>query len=75
MNTQPILVPVVIGLVEVCKRLGIGERFAPVVALVFGIGFSCFTSSSVSVVERILDGVVLALSSVGLYSGVRAVIK
>lgn len=67
------LVPIVIGLVEVIKRIGLVERYLPITAIVLGVvGVGALTGfSAVSVIE----GIVIGLSSVGLFSGGRATIQ
>jgi hypothetical protein len=64
------LVPVVIGLVEVIKRIGLNERYLPITAIILGV------VGAVAIIgyspETIVGGIVLGLSSVGLFSGVRA---
>jgi hypothetical protein len=64
------LVPVVIGLVEVIKRVGLNERYLPITAIILGV------VGAVAIIgyspETIVGGIVLGLSSVGLFSGVRA---
>jgi len=35
-----VLVAVVIGLVEVAKRIGVPEKFAPIISVILGLGFA-----------------------------------
>ena len=65
-NETVILVPVIVGLVEIVKRLGMPSRFCPVLAVVLGIGLS-FAGLHPSPLETILEGVVAGLSASGLY--------
>ena len=64
------LVPVVIALVEVAKRIGLAERFLPLLAIALGI-VGVISLVGVSALT-VIGGIVVGLSSVGLFSGVRA---
>ena len=67
-----VLVPVVIGLVEVVKRIGLSDRYLPLSAIILGaVGAIALAGFSPIVV---LGGIVVGLSSVGLFSGTRATI-
>lgn len=75
MNIQPeflLLVPIVIGLVEVVKKY-MADRYAPLFALLFGLvgafGLSGFSS------DVALQGIVIGLTSIGLYSGTTNTLK
>ena len=65
-----LLVPIIIGLVEVAKRAGLTDRYAPALAVVLGLagGFAIKSDP----VEAVFFGVATGLSSCGLYSGVKA---
>ena len=72
-------VPVVIGLVEVVKRaVGLSDRFAPVLALIVGIGVTVLASYAGSITppltasQSAFYGLVAGLASSGLYSGWKA---
>jgi len=71
-----ILTAVVIGLVEVAKRLGMSEKFSPLLALILGLGFSFmgFTANA-DLTQTIVGGIIIGLSAVGLYSGTKNVIE
>lgn len=68
-NAFLVLVPVVIGLVSVVKAIGMDARFAPLLAVVFGV-FGAFVLAGVSGGTAI-GGIVAGLSASGLYSGTR----
>lgn len=65
------LIPITVGLVEVVKRGGLPVRYAPVVAVVFGVAGSFSIGGAIT--EVILGGIVVGLSAAGLYSGTSAV--
>ena len=65
-----VFVPIVIGLVEVLKRVvGINTRLVPLVALLFGAGLA-LGSGGLSF-ESLLQGVVVGLTAAGLYSSAK----
>lgn len=63
-----VFVPVVIAGTQAIKVLGVPERFAPLTAVAVGIALALGTK------QTVLVGVLAGLSSVGLYSGFRAVL-
>ena len=64
--TDSYVIPLIIALVEVIKRAGLNHRWLPVSAVVLGLGWSFLTDGNY------LQGLVAGLTSVGLFSGVRA---
>ena len=67
-----ILIPIITGLVQIVKQLNIASRWIPVVAIAFGILGGIFFVDAV-MAWRVLWGIVFALASMGLWSGVRSV--
>lgn len=68
-SIQLVMIPVITGLCELAKQLGIPKRFIPLLSLVLGLFFGVFYISPSDVLEGILQGFVIGLSSIGLYSG------
>jgi len=64
------LIPVVTGLVEIVKGVGVPSQFAPIAAIIMGIGLSALVVTGLPAI--IIGGIVVGLSSSGLYSGVKA---
>jgi len=64
-----LLIPVIVGLVEVLRGLKIKDRFLPIVSIVLGLGLTWILGEF-----NILQGLVVGLSASGLYSGGKAVI-
>lgn len=64
------LVPVVLGVVQIIKGLGINPKWSPVVAIVLGIllGFLVTTGWQ----SIILSGIVIGLSASGLWSSAKS---
>ena len=66
MNTEILLVPVVLGLVQVAKEAGLQSRWAPLLALAIAQLLGWY--SGVDPVQSLVYG----LSAAGLWSGVKA---
>ncbi len=69
-------IPIINGLVEVAKRTGLANRYAPLLAvglgLLAGIGLR---NPNESIAIAIMEGLIIGLSAVGLYSGTRNVLR
>lgn len=63
-------IAIVIGLTEVVKKLGLPVKLVPVFALVLGMGISMLVGGVNT--TSILAGLVLGLTSQGLYAGTKA---
>jgi len=68
-----LLVPIVIGLVEVVKKAGLASRYAPVTAILFGVigAFYLIGTDAVSIAY----GFVAGLSASGLWAGYKTLTK
>lgn len=70
-----VAIPVINGLAEVAKRAGLSNRYVPLLAvglgLLAGIGLR---SPDESMAIAVIEGLVIGLSAVGLYSGTRNVL-
>jgi hypothetical protein len=67
-----VAVPIIIGLIEVLKRvLGMDAKLAPVVAVVLGLAasFGVTYFGETEAFEAVVLGLAVGLSAVGLYSG------
>lgn len=64
------VVPAVIGLTQIAKTAGLPTQFAPVIAVILGIlaGLAEMYGAQWPIIQTIVVGVGLGLSSVGLYS-------
>lgn len=67
-----ILVPVVLGLTQAVKVAGLDSRWAPLLAIIFGV-CGAFLIAGVSGVAFI-GGVVAGLTAAGLWSGTKTTI-
>lgn len=65
-----VLSALTVGLVQLGKQVGVPSKFAPLLALVVGIGLSFLASIELhtSVVMSIFSGLIIALTSVGMYA-------
>lgn len=68
------LVPLILGVVEVFKRVGLPAKFSPLVAMFLGIALGIFYLD-VAAKEGIIIGLALGLSASGLYSGTKNMIE
>ncbi len=64
------LIPVVMALVQMVKNLGMDSKFAPVLSVLLGLGFSFLVGGPVLTV--VIGGLVLGLTACGLYAGGKA---
>jgi hypothetical protein len=70
-----VLIPLIIGIVELLKMYGMPKRLLPVVAIVFGIVGGIVYIYPYDVKAGILIGLMMGLSASGLYSGSKAVVE
>lgn len=66
-----IAIAITLGVTEVTKRIGLKERFTPIVALLVGLLSVYLTVNGVSIKELVVDGIVVGLSAMGLWSGTK----
>jgi len=63
-----VIIAIIIGLVAVAKKLGLESKFAPVLALVLGVGINLVVKYlGAETGELVISGIVAGLSSMGLY--------
>jgi uncharacterized membrane protein YfbV (UPF0208 family) len=65
------LIPLVIGLSEVLKKIGFNQKFIPVVNLIFGLAVGIVFINPGDIKAGIIQGLFIGLSASGLYSGVK----
>lgn len=63
------LIPVILGVIEVFKRVGLNSKFSPVLALILGLIAGWFVVAPGEPAKAVLSGIVMALSAIGLWSG------
>ena len=67
------VIPVIIALVQVGKGLGLASKWAPVLAILLGVGLLALVELSLPV--TIIGGILAGLSASGLYSGTKSVVE
>jgi len=66
-------VPVIIAIIELLKRIGFNQKYAPLCAIVLGQVFALTKQfyGQTEIYTSIVMGLLIALSAVGLYSGAK----
>ncbi len=70
METALVVSLILLGLIEVAKRMGLPTKYIYPIALVLGIAVA-FLPQAGAFGNTILYGLALGLSSVGLYQGIK----
>ena len=73
MTELALSIALIVGLVEVSKRLGLSKRWLPVVALVLAVALQATLNGGFDG-TILVDGLVVGLTAVGLFSGGKNVI-
>ena len=67
--------PLIIGLVELFKRMGFPAKYTPVLSLALGILAAAIYIAPGEPKRFIFHGITLGLSASGLYSGVKHMVR
>ncbi len=62
-----VIIPIIIGVVEVLKKAGLPVKYSPLASLIIGFFFGIFFIEATK--EGIIVGLMAGLSATGLYSG------
>jgi len=73
--TDVIVVPVIVGLVEGAKKLGMPAKLAPAVDLVLGIAAGFVYIAPGDPKLAVFYGLLMGLTAAGLYSGTKSTLK
>lgn len=65
------LVPLIIGLNQIAKMIGIKDKLIPIFSLLFGLALGIIFLSDGDIKSGVILGLYMGLSAVGLYSGVK----
>ncbi len=70
-------IAIVLGLVQVAKRLGLKEKYCPLLSTLLGllISLGYHFYSYKTWYEAVIFGLIIGLSAVGLYSGTRETVQ
>lgn len=63
-----VLIPLIVGIVEVFKRAGVPKKFLPLISLILGILVGVIYVTDFEWKQGILVGAMLGLAASGLYS-------
>jgi hypothetical protein len=69
------ILPVIIGLVSLCIKMGLPKKLSPLIAVILGITAGIVYIAPDNIQQAILAGVTIGLSASGLYSGAKNVLK
>jgi len=69
-----VLIPLIIGLIEVFKIFGISKRTMPILSLVLGVLAGTIYIYPHDLKAGVLVGLMMGLSASGMYSGGKAII-
>jgi L-cystine uptake protein TcyP (sodium:dicarboxylate symporter family) len=67
------LIPLISGLVEVLKQVGVPNKYCALLSICFGVSFGMVYIEPTDMKKGILMGLMLGLSASGLYSGTKSV--
>ena len=70
-----IFIPLIIGLTELSKNIGVPKKFLPLIGLILGIIIGVLFVEPNDIKNGILIGAIIGLSSSGLYSGAKTITK
>ncbi|AXI07680.1 hypothetical protein CUC15_01145 [Oceanobacillus zhaokaii] len=66
-----VLIPLIIGLVQLLRTLGLRKKYLPLASLIFGLAGGIFYMYPDDLKGGIIVGLMLGLSASGLYSGTK----
>ena len=69
------IIPLLIGILEVFKKLGVSEKHIPVISLILGIGIGIALFAAGDMKTGVVQGIYIGLSAVGLYSGTKNTVE
>ena len=70
-----VIVPFILGLVELFKRAGVNKKVLPFIAVIIGIVIGIVYVAEFNLKQGILIGAMLGLSASGLYSGAKNTVE
>lgn len=73
--TDIVLIPVIVGLIELLKLYGLPKKLMPILSLALGIGGGIFYLFPHDWKSGVLGGIIMGLSASGLYSGGKTIVR
>lgn len=70
-----ILIPLIVGITELCKRAGLPSKFAALLSLILGVVVGVIYIAPGDILKGILLGASIGLGASGLYSGTKNTIE
>jgi len=70
-----VLIPLILGIVELFKRAGVSKKVLPFIALVIGVAVGVIYVADFDLKQGILVGAMLGLSASGLYSSAKNTVE
>ena len=65
------IIPLLRGILDMFKKVGLNERYIPVVSVVLGVGIGIGLFGNGDMKTGLVQGIFIGLSAVGLYSGTK----
>lgn len=69
------IIPLIVGVVELAKKLGLPDKFAAVLSAVLGVVIGLVYVAPNDPAKGVLIGLSMGLSASGLYSGVKNTVE
>ena len=69
------IIPLIVGLVELAKKLGLPDKFAAVLSAILGVVIGLVYMAPENPPKAILVGLSMGLAASGLYSGVKNTVE
>ncbi|GIN93293.1 hypothetical protein J22TS1_43440 [Siminovitchia terrae] len=69
------LIPVIVGLIQLAKGLGLPTKFSPILGIILGIVAGSIFVYPNDIKGGILGGIMIGLSTTGLYSGTKNTVE
>ncbi|RDW16004.1 hypothetical protein CWR48_17555 [Oceanobacillus arenosus] len=70
-----VLIPLIIGLVQLLRTIGLKTKYLPLASLIFGLAGGIFYMYPDDLKGGIIAGLMLGLSASGLYSGTKKALE
>ena len=69
------IIPLIVGMVELAKKLGLPDKFAAVLSAILGVVIGLVYVAPNDPAKAVLVGLSMGLSASGLYSGVKNTVE
>lgn len=69
------IIPLIVGIVELAKKLGLPDKFAAVLSAVLGVVIGLVYVAPDDPAKAVLVGLSMGLAASGLYSGVKNTVE